>query len=194
MTQGKIMLPAKVNLKAIEGLDTLANECREIVLGAGQSQFGRALSIAEGIQRLRGALTPEIMQSVMALQGSRLGFRTDLDAKGGYPVDVVRDALIEAVMSGAYPVNNEFNIIASQSYLTLNYYKRRMREYPGLTDVHLRPGVPQTAPSVSGSRYRHQAGRWCPTPSRPGSMGMSAPGSASSASSPMARWWTTGSG
>jgi hypothetical protein len=75
--------------------------------------FTMASRMAAGIRALRAALTPEIMQDIMALQGSSLGFRTDKDKEGGYPVEVVKECMIEAVLKGARVINNETNIIAS---------------------------------------------------------------------------------
>ena len=55
------------------------------------------------ITTLRNLLTPKIMEPIMALQNTSLGFRTD--NFNGYPVDVVKDALIEATFKGVYPAN-----------------------------------------------------------------------------------------
>jgi hypothetical protein len=65
----------------------------------------------------------------MALQGSAIGFKTDK----AYPEDVVRDALIEATMSGVYPVGNEFNIIAGRAYITKEGFGRKLKDVPSLS-------------------------------------------------------------
>jgi len=60
----------------------------------------------------------------MALQGTKLGFKTDRDlnkdgSKGaGYPISVVKDCLIEAVFLGLQPTGNEFNILGGNVYPT----------------------------------------------------------------------------
>lgn len=58
----------------------------------------------------------------MNLSGSKIGFRTDKDDKTkypkGYPIEIVKDCLIEAVLMGLQPVNNMFNIIAGNCYVT----------------------------------------------------------------------------
>lgn len=89
--------------------------------------FEKANMVAKSINELKLALTDEYMKPIMALQGTKLGFRTDKDlmktntgwVKGnGYPMDVVRDCLIEAVLMGLQPTGNQFNIIAGNMYPT----------------------------------------------------------------------------
>jgi hypothetical protein len=127
----------------IENLDTLANNLRGTALYQHVGDFSRALTLANAIQQLRFALTPAIMGQVMALQGSKLGFKTDKDKDGGYSMEVVRDCMIEATLLGAYPVNNEFNIISGTAYLAKNYFVRKvMREFPEASEVDLRLSVP----------------------------------------------------
>ena len=103
--------------------------------------FAPAFQMAEAISSMRELLTDEVMKPIMKLQGSRLGFRTDKDKERnkeggfGYPLEVVRDCLIEAVLNGARPSGNEMNIIAGNCYLTREYFTRFVREFPGLTDL-----------------------------------------------------------
>ena len=80
--------------------------------------FKRAMLTAVCVEKLRGALTPVVMQPIMALQNSALGFRTDKEKEGGYPVEVVKDCLIDAVMNGLLPCGNQFNIISRRMYVT----------------------------------------------------------------------------
>lgn len=80
--------------------------------------FEKAHIVAKAIGDLRDMLTPEYMAPIMALQGSKLGFRTDKDGKGGYPIEVVKNCLIDAVLFGLQPYGNQFNIIAGNMYPT----------------------------------------------------------------------------
>jgi len=98
----------ELDLLAVSGLS-----CRDLRAG-----FSRALLTAVCVERLKAALTEQVMQPIMALQGSALGFRTDKDSQGGYPLPVVRDALINAVMVGLLPCGNHFNVIAGRMYVT----------------------------------------------------------------------------
>jgi len=112
----------------------------------------RAMVVASGIQAMRAALTDDVMKKLfMPLQGSRLGFRTDKDRDGGYPIDVVRDALIEAMIRGFQPVGNEFNIIATSCYITKEGLDRKVAEFPGITDLAFQPGVPNMSQNGGGA-------------------------------------------
>jgi hypothetical protein len=144
---------------AINELDTLAKSCRAICFGQTDrdvGHFARALATADGIRALRRAMTAQIMEAIMDLQGTSLGFKTDRDDKGGYEVAIVRDCLIEATLRGAAPINNEWNIISSRPYLCLNYFKRILKEYPGLSDLELFPGVPYLV-GTSGALVDYRA-------------------------------------
>lgn len=101
----------------ITALDEIAKTAA-LITPDGGNPFAAAIATANGIARLKAALTPEVMAGVMTLQGSALGFRTDKDKEGGYPPQVVADALIEATMRGLPPVGNNFNIIGGRLYIT----------------------------------------------------------------------------
>jgi hypothetical protein len=108
--------------------------------------LSKAVRLAAGINELRKALTSEIMERViMPLQGSPLGFVTDKDKDGGYPPEVVRDCMIEGMIRGLQPVNNEINIISGRCYAAKNGMKRLVTTFPGLTDLRITPGVPTLA-------------------------------------------------
>lgn len=84
--------------------------------------------MANAIQKMKQLFTPEVMEPIMQLQGSTLGFKTDKDlvknksgkyVKGpGYPVEIVRDVFIEASLLGFQGVGNQFNIIGGNFYPT----------------------------------------------------------------------------
>lgn len=117
MSAGLVALSDEQAMLAGE-LDVLAESglaCRNMKAG-----FGKAMLTAVCVERLKRALDDRVMQPIMALQGSSLGFRTDKDGNGrcGYPVDAVREALIAAVMAGLMPCGNHFNIISGRMYVT----------------------------------------------------------------------------
>lgn len=106
---------------AVPGVDVAAklNDAIQLVLGQqGMVGFQKAYLMAEGIRQLKTMLTDEYMQPIMALQGSRLGFRTDKDKEAGYPMNVVRDCVIEGVLMGLQPYGNQINIIGGNMYAT----------------------------------------------------------------------------
>lgn len=82
------------------------------------SGFQKAFLVATAIQELKESLTPEYMKPIMALQGSKLGFKTDKDKTSGYPIEQVRHCVVEAVLMGLQVTGNHFNIIAGNTYIT----------------------------------------------------------------------------
>lgn len=104
------------------------------------SQFKRTLLVSTAMRELQNLLTPKIMTPIMNLQNKSLGFRTDNPA--GYPVDVVRDCLIEATLKGVYPVGNEFNILAGRCYITKEGYFHKLRDIPKFSWIEV-PGIPR---------------------------------------------------
>lgn len=99
--------------------------------------FAKAHQLATAIKQLRELLTDEYMEPIMALQGNKLGFRTDRDkpkdnSTPGYSMPVVRDCLIEATLMGLQPTGNEWNIIASNMYPTKEGCGALLNKFPGL--------------------------------------------------------------
>ena len=114
-------------------------------LAAGESSaFRKMILMANGVAQLRALLTDDIMTPIMALQGTALGFRTDKDSAGGYPLPVVRDCVIEATLRGLTTTGNEFNIIAGRFYATKEGFGRLLANIPGLRYM-ITPGIPKTA-------------------------------------------------
>ena len=113
---------------------------------ANLPQIQQALRMARGIAALRQALTEDFMRDVlMPLMGSALGFladRPNTREPTPYPVTVVRDCCIEALLRGFRVVGNEFNIISGRFYGAKAGFERQVTEYPGLTDLAMEPGVP----------------------------------------------------
>jgi len=123
----------------------IAKKQDEIVLSIiGQkniSGFEKAYAMSDAIGKLKLMLTDEYMAPIMALQGTRLGFKTDKDmvkqggvyVKGpGYPIDIVRTVLIEAVFYGLQPCGNQFNIIGGNMYPTKEGLAIILNKFPGL--------------------------------------------------------------
>lgn len=140
----------KVDHAAVQTIDEIVDECG-LIRSAQEQGVMAGIRMASGIGKLRSMLNEEMMNEVMALQGSSLGFVTDKDrdrnkdGSFGYPVEIVKDCFIEALLRGARPIGNEFNIIASRCYLTKNYFQRTLANFPGLTDLVIEFGVPADA-------------------------------------------------
>jgi hypothetical protein len=134
-------------------LDGIVKECNLSNMTAEQA-FESAFRMAAGVQKLRQTITPAMMKDIMALQGTALGFRTDKDRDGGYDVEVVKDCAIEAVLRGFRLVGNEINIIAGRMYGTKEGFARLVREFEGITDLRLVPGVPRLQSGGALVTYR----------------------------------------
>lgn len=93
---------------------------------------------ASVVDELRKALTKEIMEPIMGLQGLRIGFKTDKL----YDITVVRECLIEAVSFGVQPTGNQFNIIAGNAYITKEGYGYLLGKITGL-DYDIIPELPR---------------------------------------------------
>jgi hypothetical protein len=126
-------------------IERVLEKCAPAAL-AQMPAMRQAVTLAGGVQALRKALSDELVGRVfMPLQGSPLGFLTDKDQNGGYPIATVRDCLIEGMIRGLQPVNNEINIISGRMYAAKNGVRRLVMHWPGLTDLRITPGVPQMA-------------------------------------------------
>jgi hypothetical protein len=131
----------------------------------GLSPIIITLKLAKGMDTLRKNLSGELLDSVIAISNTELGFLTDRkpgqkDKDGrelSYHTWQIRDCVIDAMLRGASIVGNEFNVIAGKCYLTKNYFKRVLRDWPGLTDFKTTPGVPTQ--SVNGCLVPYR-GEW----------------------------------
>jgi hypothetical protein len=113
--------------------------------------FERAYILADAIAQLNEILTPQYMKPIMALQGNKLGFKTDKDDDGGYPEAVVKRCLIEAVLTGLQPVGNQFNIISGNMYPTKEGCGYLLNNTEGLTDWKITPELPRMTIRDDGS-------------------------------------------
>lgn len=134
---------------------TLAQKLNDTVLSVmGQETlqgFERAYLIANATQQLKTLLTSEYMKPIMALQGNKLGFKTDKDQAGGYPEAVVKNCLIEAVLTGVQPSGNQFNIIAGNTYITKEGFGYMLDHYNGLSYeiIHELPRINKESTSAA---------------------------------------------
>ena len=135
-----------VNDQIISALDAAAKQ--GMFAQSVTNEFKKMFIMGGAMSDLRALLTPEVMKPIMALQNTPIGFLTDKPA-GGYPVDVVRDCVIEAAFNGVSVCGNEFNIIAARFYPTKNGLKHKLRDIVGLYK-NVTPGIPKMV-SENGS-------------------------------------------
>ncbi|MBO4620332.1 MAG: hypothetical protein J5654_09515 [Victivallales bacterium] len=144
--QTQMLRPAATD-EFIAALDNAAKYGEDAALMA--KGFAKMFRVGAAVQQLTALLTPQIMEPIMALQNSPLGFLTD-SKTGGYPVDTVRAAVIQAAIEGLSVTGNEFNILAGRMYITKNGMKRKLSQIPGLRK-HVTPGIPKTHPNGGGA-------------------------------------------
>lgn len=134
----KLKKPKNKMSKETATTDTAAmavvlNEKVNNVLAQNSKQlFEKAFVVSSAIVDLKQALSPAIMKPIMALQGNKLGFKTDKDQAGGYPEEVVKNCIIEATLSGLQVVGNQFNIIGGNMYGTKEGFGFLLKNVPGL--------------------------------------------------------------
>lgn len=123
-------------------IQKLQNSVTSVLQSEQIQGFERAYLVATAAGQLKELLTAEYMKPIMALQGNRLGFKTDKDTSGGYSMEIVKNCLIEAVLMGVQPCGNQFNIIASNCYLTKEGVGYLLKKLPGLSYDAI-PGLPR---------------------------------------------------
>lgn len=144
----------KAKPEDIIAVDQFSREARTEIAKAqtAGNTMMQALITARAVQGLRELITDAMMTDIMGLMNSPLGFLTDRDParpkKDGsksvpYPVEVVKDCFITSRIWGASPVGNEWNIIADRAYRTVAYYRRKVLEVPGVTDVAWQISTPE---------------------------------------------------
>jgi hypothetical protein len=109
--------------------------------------FEKAFKVALATKELSDALTHDYMKPIMHLQGNKLGFKTDKDKEGGYTEAIVKNCLIEAVLCGVQPTGNQFNIIASNMYITKEGFGYLLSKIKGLK-YDIIPMLPKIIPDA----------------------------------------------
>ena len=135
-----------------------------------ETPFSNALAMASAISQLRALMDKRVMDGLLPLMNSPLGFLTDhtgrLNWKGEtkplYTMEVVRDCLIEGFLRGLYPVNNEINIIADRCYPAKNGLSRLVRTNPNISNFSDTYSIPklvgETGAIVTASATWKQGG------------------------------------
>ena len=143
-------------------IDQIVEEC-SLSLAADAKSVSYAIMMARGMRELRDRMTAPIMDDLMTLCGSGLGFTTDRDkepANKQYSVEVIRDCCLEARLRGANWIGNEFTIISARPHLNKEFWERMVRELEGMTDVEVTTGVPVIKVDSGGSALVPAVARW----------------------------------
>lgn len=102
------------NSTQLTTISDVINEQVVQVLETNFNNFQSAFVMSTAIQKIDEVLTTEIMKPILALQGKKIGFKTDKI----YGLQVVKDCVIEALLNGLQVTGNQFNIIANNMYVT----------------------------------------------------------------------------
>ena len=93
-----------------------------------QGNFTRAIVYGMAVANLREALDEKVMKALLKLKNSKLGFRTDETMNQPYPMQLVRDCIIDAATLGLQCVGNQFNIIGGNMYVTKEGFTFLLRQ------------------------------------------------------------------
>lgn len=118
--------------------DNFVAACKSAASLQTLNNAGAAFEAVTVVALLRAALSEEVMKKVfMPLMNTKVGFLTDRDGKKPnskgtiqpvYDIEVVRDAIIDAVTIGLLPTGNQMNIIAARMYPTKEGYTALLRK------------------------------------------------------------------
>lgn len=103
-----------------------------------QGNFTRAIAYGMAVANLREALDEKVMKALLKLKNSKLGFRTDEVPHQPYPMELVRDCIIDAATLGLQCVGNQFNIIGGNMYVTkegFTFLLRQLSQQGALRDM-----------------------------------------------------------
>lgn len=118
---------------------------------AASEDFFKPIVLAMAIQDLKAALTPEAMAAIRGLENSALGFKTD-DPKQPYPVEVIKDCVVEAMLRGVSVAGNQFNIIKGNFYIARNGWEAKLRK-AGCTEIVPTVGRPEDVLMGAPNQY-----------------------------------------
>lgn len=154
-TQSQALTVNTSRAVAVAGkIDEIASGAMEVFKSS--DSFEKDLVIAQAVGDLRAALTEEVMQPIMALMNTNIGFKTDRNpmvknARGEYPTPYswqeVREVFIESKLRGFRTTGNEFNIISGGFYGAQNGFNRLVKSFPGVTDFKEFYEVPRMHPN-----------------------------------------------
>lgn len=136
--------PATIPQEKIEAIETFARDNNLAVLSQ-HSQIQASIAMSEAIEQMEHMITDEMVDKIKRLEGTKLGFRTDRDDKGGYRPDVIKKVWIEASLKGLYMTGNQVNIIANNLYVTKEGYEFLLgpSRMPDLKQLKMTPGIPE---------------------------------------------------
>ena len=151
----------KIDPAKLKKLDEIAATALASNIAEGQG-FTAAIAMADAMTDLMNLLDEPIVDKMMTLMNTSLGFKTDKDPSKptkrnpnpvAYERAVVKQCCAEAILKGVQLVDNQFNIISGGAYITRNGYAFMLRKLPGFSAFEKVLGVPKVMPDTNGSQY-----------------------------------------
>lgn len=128
---------------AFRGFLTAGKQYSEMVTAARDAgdSVAETFAIAMGMKALQEMILGDelIMQTIVFLRGSPMGFRTDCDhkdSKSQYDNKLLATIASEAAVSGLRLTGNEINIIQDQLYITQEGWISQLERLPGVTEPY----------------------------------------------------------
>ena len=151
-TQTTALVP-RASEEAITQLEAIAGECQHMQRAA-LSAMQRTFRIAAAARALNQLITDDMMEDVMSLQNTPVGFLVAENDKAGNPINLpvatVKRVMIEATIKGLRMVGNEVNVFAGgKVYAAQAGLMRLVREWPGISDIRV-----NLYPSESRGQHR----------------------------------------
>lgn len=146
-----------ISTETATGFQSAALRAKKCFGEALSDNFFSALEVAQSIEELKRYLDQDsIRVRISGLMNTSLGFRTDKDPKVSrfnrktgkyesatpYEYEVVKDAVIEALLRGLQLVGNQFNIISGRFYCTKEGFEYLIRKLDYIADFRPVIGIP----------------------------------------------------
>ena len=148
--KGPETLPAVPEQAEVAKIDQIIADLPTMGVGSqAVRSFAASIQVADALEAIRDALTPAIMEKIMKLKNTPLGFMTDERKATGnkpavfYDVNKVKEFAVETIANGFTLTGNEVNLIAGRMYAAKNGLSRKLREQKGFTELILELGLPK---------------------------------------------------
>jgi hypothetical protein len=141
-TTSSALMP-KASEEKLDIVDKMLAEFHSQIIRVDLGKLRKAKLLARARRLLDDHIDEEFLDDMMGLMNTQDGFKTDRNpdqydrnGKRHTPYDrgTVKKCLIVALLAGAEPTGNEFNIIAGNCYFTKEFTTRAIRSFPGLTN------------------------------------------------------------
>jgi hypothetical protein len=128
-------------------IDQIASDTKHLANGVAQNMMD-AFKCSALAQKVMDVLSPQVIAMVFQpLRNKEFGWRED--RPGTYQAEAIRDVWVGALVKGALPTNDEVLIISGRAYYQKNFFRRKIAQLKGLTDLVILPG--KVAMQVNGA-------------------------------------------